>query len=280
MKASFKSVLSTILFSTAIAGCNQGSSGGSNGVTTNFSMTSSNEVTVASNSYQKMLNALVPTAIALEPLNLRDSGNRSVDLDDAWIVVKKIQFSASASDSSDGNDDSYHYKGPFYIDLLSDAPSQLGQITLPEVGIRRVKMLLHKSTNGDFPSMAPSALIGNSIYLKGQVNGLNFSYAADDTTDFSISGSNAVVPEAGKDFLAVIRMADLFKKIDLSDISEGTNITSSNRVVTSTNDPCPEIHAQANDLYTCFQKGIALSAKLGKDNGDKDLNSSDEIVNE
>jgi hypothetical protein len=280
MKASLKSIVGSLVMSSILTACNEGGTSSKGTIKTNFSMTSSNEVTVAQNNIQKLLSTFIPTAIALEPLNLKDSGLRSVDLDEAWIVLKKIQFTSIATDDSNSSDDSIHYKGPFYVDLLSNNPVSFGEINLPVTGIRRVKMLLHKATNGDFPSIAPSQLIGNSIYLKGQVNGLNFSFAADDTTDFSISGPNAVVPEEGKDFLAVLRMADLFKKIDLSDISEGTNISSSNRIVTSTNDPCPEIHSQANNLYTCFKKGIALSAKFGKDNGDKDLTSNDEIVNE
>lgn len=278
MKAVLRSVLSTLVFSSVIS-CNQSSTGdGSGTVKTNFSMTSSNEVTVASTSSQKLFNLIVPTAVALEPLNLQDSANRSVDLSEAWIVVKKIQFKTASDDSNDSAEDSIHYKGPFFVDLLSNEPMRFGEIELPADGIRRVKMLMHKATNGDVPSIAPAGLVGNSIFLKGQVGGLNFSYSADDTTDFSISGSNAVAPEAGKDFLAVIRMADLFKKIDLSSVTEGTNISSSNRVPAS--NPCPQIHAQASDLYTCFVKGVALSAKLGKDNGDKDLDASDDIVNE
>lgn len=279
MKTPFNTLVSTLLFSSVISSCNQGSGSGSS-VKTNFSMTGSNEVTVASTAPQKFWKTIIPTAIALEPINLKDSGNRSVDLDQAWIVVKKIQFKTSATaDNNESAEDSVMYKGPFYVDLLSDHPISFGQISLPEQGLRRVKMLLHKATSGDMPSIAPSELVGKSIFLKGQVNGLNFSYAADDTTDFSISGPNAVVPEEGKDFLAVIRLVDLFKKIDLSDVVDGTQITASNRVTTSTNDPCPEIHPGANDLYTCFKAGIAMEAKFGKDNGDKELNASDEIVN-
>jgi hypothetical protein len=269
MKA-IKSLLGTLIISTALTGCNESGSNDKKFITTDFSITGSNEITVAQSNPSRMMNLFFPDAVALEPTNLKDSGNRSVDLDDAWIVVKKIQFKTTQLDDENrSSDNSSNYKGPFYVDLLSNQPINFGEIILPEKGIKRVKMLLHKSTNGDFPSIAPAGLLGNSIFLKGQVNGLNFSYSADDTTDFSISGPNAVIPEEQKDLLAVIRMADLFKKIDLSNVVEGTHISSSNRVVA--NDPCPDIHSQANDLYTCFKKGVEWAAKFGKDNGDKDL---------
>lgn len=76
--------------------------------------------------------------------------------------------------------------------------------------------------------------------------------------------------------LIVIRMADLFKKINLSSIVAPTDIHAGNRV--NVVNPCPLIDASANDLYTCFRKGISTEGNFGKDDGDKDLDANDETV--
>lgn len=276
MKASTRAVMSSLMFAVLAAGCNEGTSG-QGAVSTNFAITGSGQNAVVQNNLQKAFSLIVPSAIALAPAPLVDSNGANIDLNEAWIVLRHIQFKTSEiADSGENGSSTAHYNGPFFIDLLSNNPVSFGEILLPKEGLKRVKMLLHKSNN--LPSNAPIALNGKSIYLSGLVNSHNFTYAADDTTDFQISGPNAVVPEAEKDLLAVIRMADLFKKIDLSGINADTNITSSARFPAV--NPCPSIHPTASDLYTCFRMGLNQEAKFGKDNGDKDLDASDDVVNE
>lgn len=275
MKAHLKFILGTLAFTTLLIGCNEGPSG-SNSVQTNFSITGSGQNAVAQNAVEKTFSFLIPSAVALTPAPLVDSNGSNVDLNEAWIVVKHVQFKTSESDDNKEAYSNLHYKGPFYVDLLSDEPISFGEISLPEKELRRVKMLLHKGNS--LPENVPSALNGKSIYLNGVVNSYNFTYAADDTTDFAVSGPNAVLPEEEKDLLMVIRIADLIKKIDLSSINGNVSITSSSRYPAT--NPCPLIHPTANDLYTCFRMGLAQEAKFGKDNGDKDLDSSDDIVNE
>lgn len=270
-----KAAVLSLLMASTLLSCNQKDDKKS-GVVTDFAITGSGQDAVAQNIFQKSFSWVIPTAVALTPPALEDSNGTVVDLNEAWIVLKKIQFNSSeTADAGEGENYSEHYKGPFFIDLLSDAPVSFGKIRLPESGLHRVKMLLHKDNN--VPSSAPAELNGKSIYLNGMINSHNFIYVADDTTDFNISGPNAVIPEEGKDLLAVIRLADIIKKIDLSGINADTTISSSSRFPAI--NPCPLIHAPASDLYTCFIKGIAMEAKFGKDNGDKDLDGSDDTVN-
>ncbi|WP_408096603.1 hypothetical protein ACJVC5_16315 [Peredibacter sp. HCB2-198] len=274
MKAYLKATLGSIMISVLATGCNQDSSS-SNSVSTNFAVTGSGQNAVAQNQLQKAFSFLVPSAVALTPAPLVDANGSNVDLNEAWIVLRHIQFKSSESEDSNASNVA-HYNGPFHINLLSDQPASFGEIILPQEGLRRVKMLLHKGNS--IPADAPAALSGKSIYFNAVVNSHNLIFAADETTDFQISGPNAVVPERDKDLLAVIRMADLFKKIDLSGISGDTTITSASRFPAV--NPCPEIHPTASDLYTCFRMGIGQEARFGKDDGDKDLDAGDEIVNE
>ena len=60
-----------------------------------------------------------------------------------------------------------------------------------------------------------------------------------------------------------IKVADLFKKINLSGITANTLISDTNRVTASS--PCVSIDASAADLYTCFRKGLEQAGKFGKD---------------
>lgn len=280
MKKKIFPLLSVLTLSGLFTACNNDTSSSSlssnETVTTNLSVTGSGQNAVAMSTFQKGFSLIVPSAIALTPPPLEDSTGTSVQLNEAWIVLKKIQFKwTSDNENTTYSDDSANYKGPFFIDLLSDTPVQLGKISVPEKGVTGLKMLLHKDNN--LPQNVPSPLRGNSIYLAGSVNGHQFTYVADDTTDFSITGSNAVVPENGKDFVVALRLADLFKKIDLSSITTDVTISSSSRF--SASNPCPEIHPTAGDLYACFKMGLNKEAKLGKDDGDHDLDSNDESVN-
>jgi len=204
----------SILLCATLIGCNKSDSGSSvtsSGVTTSLTMTGSGQPAIAQTSSQKFFSLFIPSAIALTPPALEDSNAAPITLSEAWIVVEEIEFEAEelASDSEvDG--DEVEFEGPFFVDLLSDAPVSFGDMTLPGTGIKRVKMQLHEAET--LPASAPLELDSKSILIKGSVNGVSFSYAADDSTEFEISGSNPVVPSSAKDMLIVIRMADLFKK--------------------------------------------------------------------
>lgn len=267
MKTIFRT-LGLSFITVFLTSCNSSdNSSTNNAVTTNFAITASGMDATVSNSW------FFPNAYALTPPPLMDSNLANVDLLEAWIVVKKVHFFRSSNPgaiplSAD------HYKGPYFVDLLDGTPEPFGSIRLYPEGLRRVKMLLHKSNT--LPDNVPAGLSGNSMYFRGQVNGYAFTYSTDDTTDFQVYGENAVYPENGKSLMMTFRIADLFKKIDLSAITADTDISASNRV--NAVDPCPLIHPAATNLYTCFRQGMNQAAKFGKDDGDDDL-SDEESVN-
>ena len=276
MKTSLKFLATGMTMSLLLAGCNQsGSPISGGGVRTGLTMTGSGQPAVAQTNVQKMFSLFVPSAVALTPPLLVDSTSLSVNLTEAWIVIKEIEFESqevAGGAEQDGNE--VEFQGPYFVDLLSDAPISFGDAVLPSSGIRRVKMKLHEADS--LPASVPVQLNSKSVYFSGTVNGVAFSYAADDSTELEIGGSNPVVPNTAQDMLIVIRMAELFKKIDLSSIVGATDIHAGNRV--NAVNPCPLIDASANNLYTCFRNGLSTEGNFGNDDGDKDLDINDETV--
>lgn len=263
-----KLLLKALSFSFSIifiSGCNGGPGASSNGVTTNFTITASGMNATVSRSW------FFADAHALTPPPLMDANLANVDLLEAWIVVKKIQFFRSADPNVYGNGEIY--KGPFFVDLLDGTPEPFGKVMIYPDPLRRVKMLLHKSSS--VPSGVPAALAGNSMYFRGQVNGHAFTYSSDDTTDFQVYGNRAVVPESGQKLMVAIRIADLIKKIDLSAVNADMDISATNRVPAT--NPCPLIQASATTLYACFRQGLNQEAKFGQDDGDDDLDDSESV---
>lgn len=230
---------------------------------------------MAQTNTQKLFSLFVPSAIALTPPPLLDANNQSVSLSEAWVVIKEIEFEAQElPDGTETDGDEVEFQGPYFVDLLSVAPISFGDSAIPATGIRRVKMKLHEADS--LPAAAPVGLTSKSIYFNGTVNGFAFSYAADDSTELEIAGPNPIVPSSSKDMLIVIKMADLFRRIDLSSIAAPTDIHTGNRV--NAVNPCPLIDASATDLYTCFRKGLSSESSFGNDDGDKDLDANDETV--
>jgi hypothetical protein len=285
MKHSLKWMTTMIVMSAFISGCSKTDSSSTvnsgSTVTTGFAITGSGQnATVAQSQMQKLFNMFIPSAIALPPPALEDANALTVTLTDAWIVIKELEFKSdevAGEEEVDGEE--IEFEGPYFVDLLTATPESFGDGNLPAGGIKRIKMQLHEAESGTLPAEAPADLDGKSIYLAGTVNGNNFTYAADDSTEFEIAGPTAVTPDASSNMLAVIRIADLFKKIDLSAITGTTNIDSGNRVTAV--GACPSIDPEADDLYTCFRKGLETEADFGKDDGgDMDLDEEDETIDD
>lgn len=271
--------LALLMLSTAVltlgVGCKPQAAASKPSVQTSLFMTGSGSKNVVQTNTQKFLSLFVPTASALTPPLLLDATGLSVNLNEAWVVVQEVEFKTTETASAGENlQHEIEFHGPFYVDLLSNAPSSFGVASLPVEGIRRIKMQLHAADA--LPASAPVALTGNSMYLSGSVNGVAFTYSSADSTEFEIGGPNPVVPNSASDLLTVIRIGNLFEKINLSSIAVATNISAGNRVAVA--NPCPLIDASAVDLYTCFRKGLATEANFGNDNGKKDLDANDETV--
>lgn len=275
MKSSITSIVTGMAMISLLAGCNEKPSPKSSAVTTGMTMTGSGSPAVAQTQMQKLFSLFLPSAVALTPPALVDSSGLNVNLSEAWVVIKEIEFESQefpGIDEIDGND--VEFSGPFFADLLSNAPVSFGDAQIPVFGIRRVKMKLHKDVN--LPASAPLGLADKSIYFSGTVNAVAFTYSSDETTEFEISGPDPILPTSAKDMLVEIKTADLFKKINLSSITVATNISSSNRVAVA--NPCPLIDASASDLYTCFRKGLSKESNFGCDDGDFDLDVNDDSV--
>jgi hypothetical protein len=211
---------------------------------------------------QMLFNSIFPTAKASVPSALTDASTQSVNLDTAWIVLKKIEFKTDeVAGAAESEDQELEYTGPYYINLLDPAPAPIATKDLPAMPFHRIKMQLHK--DGPIPAGAPSQLAGNSIYLAGTVGAHRISFASANSTEFSISGRTGITPDSQADLLVVFRFADLMRKIDLSSISADTAVSDSNRVPAV--NACPQIDSSAADLYTCFRKGLESLAEFGKD---------------
>lgn len=276
-----KSLIAKTVFSLAavlsINGCSKNEDLAQ--VSVPFTMTASNSsATVAkASSFQKILNMLLPSSYAYTPSVLVDSNGTTVSLSEAWVMIKEIEFKAAevaGSDEVDGAE--VEFTGPYAVDLLSTTPSVLDTQQIPQMAFKRIKMQFHKAENA--VAGAPAGLLNNSIYLSGTVGANNFTYQADDSTEFEISGPNAVLPSSGDGILVQIQLANIIKQIDLSSLPNGAAITSSSRYAGAS--LCPSIDASANDIYTCIRKGLEAHADWGCDkDGDDDLDIDDDSVN-
>lgn len=243
---------------------------------------SSQAATVAMNWIDRTIELFMPIlysrAVALPPPALVDSNGTTVNLNTAWIVVKEIEFEITeTADGSEVDGDEIEFEGPYFVDLLDANPSSIGSGQVPNRAYRRVKMKLEHSEAP--PVGAPAGLNGNSIYLAGQISGHNFTFAADENSEYEIGGPNALNLANGDDLIVAIQIANLFKQIDLSSITGDVDISSSNRVATM-GSACPDIDSSANDLYDCFRKGLESEADFGIDeDGDDDLSDSEDSVN-
>ncbi len=269
--------LLTTLALSQLAGCANKSDSAAT-VTTNVVMTgSSGATTVAQNVKSLWQKLFFPQAIANTPPSLVDASGATVVLNSAWVVIKEIEFKAEEL-SSAGEEVEVSLQGPYFVNLVDPAATVLGEATVPDMPLRRIKFQFHK-TDTALPVTAPASLTGNSIVFEGTVGGASFTYLADDSTEVNVGGGHGVAPSAGANLLVAVKMADLFKKIDLSGIVGTTTISASNRVAGS--NLCPLIDASANDLYTCFRKGIESESKMGRDDdGSGEIEDTEEEVDD
>lgn len=258
-------------------GCNKKAEIAAASVSTSFNMTTSNKAaTVAMK--PSLLNLLVPKAMALVPASIIDSSGLSIALTKSWVVIKEVEFKTSETTSSEESSSSeVSFKGPYYVDLLSNAPPALDVKTIPATPFQRIKMKLEK-TGTALPSGAPSELASNSIFIAGTIgsggSAVSFTYASDDDSEYQISGPKAVTPKEGTQILVEINFSNIFKQINMSTVTNGEAISSSNRHAGS--HLCDNIDTSANDIYTCIRKGLEKHADVGEDSDKSGDLESDE----
>jgi hypothetical protein len=141
--------------------------------------------------------------------------------------------------------------------------------------MRRIKLKLIRLPS--LPVGAPTGFLNKSIFIQGTVNGNNFTYSTEDESVIEIAGPQIVSAVANRTLLLELQIANLIKKTNLSAIVGATNISDGNKIPAVT--PCNAIDASANDLFTCFRKGIETESNLGRDDdGDFQLDPLEEKV--
>ncbi|MGZ3769984.1 MAG: DUF4382 domain-containing protein [Bdellovibrio sp.] len=276
-----KTVIKTVVAGIACLsiGCSSSNSGQS--VSTSLVMTGSGQAsTIAKYKVQHpWLSMFLPSAVAFPPPAMTDSTGLVVSMTKSWIVIKEIEFkadeTAGAEESSSSSE--AEFKGPYVVDLLSSTPAPLGIADVPAGNYRRIKMKLEKAAT--LPADAPAGLNGNSMYFEATVAGNQITFSSDDGSEFQIGGAHGVDISSDAGLLVSIKIADLFKMIDLSGVNSNIAISSSNRVAAV--NKCPLIEPSAQDLYTCFRKGFEKAGKFGKDsNGDHEMETSEDEVHQ
>lgn len=246
-------------------------------VSSNLKMTgSSKAATVALQNPQGLIGLFLNQANAFVSPGIVDSTSSSVNLTNAWVVIKNVEFeSAETREVGEVDGTEVSFKGPYYVDLLSNSPVVLDTQSVADIPYKRIKMKLEAS-NSSPPAGTPSALASNSIYLQGSVGGNNFTFQLDDGTELSIAGANPVVPTSGANLLIEVNLGNIFKQINLSSITNNEIIDHSNRHA-GTN-LCPSIDPSAGDLYTCIRKGLETHADFGEDQDkNDDLGSTEDV---
>lgn len=246
-------------------------------VSTGLVMTGSSGAATVAQDKSLWRKLLFPTAFANTPPALVDKSGATVVLNSAWVVIKEIEFEGTETAGAEDKNE-ISLTGPYYVNLVDPAATSLGEVTVPDSAIRRIKFKFHKS-DATQPASVPAALSGYSIRFEGSVGGANFVYLADDSTEVQVGGPHGVLPSASSSLLVAVKMADLFKKIDMSGITVSTTISSTNRVPGA--NLCPLIDTSAADLYTCFRKGLESESKMGRDDdGSHELEvGEDEVHN-
>lgn len=211
--------------------------------------------------YSPLWNLLFPSAWALPVSGVVDANANAIRIDESWISIKNIRIELSGDLSSDDT----RLNGPFIVDLLSENASLLSDVNL-EGSVDELRWELDKTQLSDLPSGAPSELEDNSFILVGSINSItNFTFLSDESTSMKFE-SESFSP-ASSNLVINILLKELFSKIDLTSVTDDEVISSSSEHPT-VGSKCPEIDASANDLYTCFRKGLESEAVLGQDSDD------------
>lgn len=269
------------LFILQLFGCKQNEAGGTSTGNPLVSFTMTGSAAAPTVAFLKpgkkfpLLAALQNFALALPPPVLVDSTSAPVSLDEAWIVVKEVEFKPSTSGViGEVDGDSITFYGPKVINLIASNFESFGQARVNTSTLRRIKMQLH---NADvLPSGAPVELQNKSVYWKASVAGRQFTFLTTEGFEFELGGPNGVILSENSNILLSIQIANLFKKMNLSTVPNGAAISQSNRVPAA--DPCPLIKPSAADIYTCFTEGLKSESNLGRDDGNDGELSGDATI--
>lgn len=187
--------------------------------------------------------------------------NAPINLNEAWISVKRVEFkSTQTAAAGEISGDSVSFDAPMAINSIASTVQSFGQARIG-ASLRRLKMQLHNVEV--LPFGAPVKLFGKSFFWKGTVGAKNFTFTTTEGYEYELAGPNVVILNENSNVLLSIQIANLFKKINMTNVMDG-NVISPGFRVPATN-PCPLINASAADIYTCFKDGLKSEANLGKD---------------
>lgn len=194
--------------------------------------------------------------------------NAPINLNEAWISVKRVEFkSTQTAAAGEISGDSVSFDSPMAINSIASTVQSFGQARIG-ASLRRLKMQLHNVEV--LPFGAPVKLFGKSFFWKGTVGAKNFTFTTTEGYEYELAGPNVVILNENSNVLLSIQIANLFKKINMTNVMDG-NAISPGFGVPATN-PCPLINASAADIYTCFKDGLKSKANLGEDkNNDGEL---------
>lgn len=199
------------------------------------------------------------------PSNMLDAANNSITLSDFWISISKIELKQTEiADASEIDGTDIQFTGPYTINILNPSPSHIASSQLTVNSIRRIKYKIKKVT--DLKAGNPSGMVNYSLYISGSVAGKNFVIRSGEEVEYQISGPKLVTLSNNQNLLLEILTAEIFRKIDLTHVSNNDIIDENNKITAPS--ACPTIDSSANDIYTCFTKAIQQQTKAGKDDND------------
>lgn len=259
----------------SIIGCSAKNNSAATQVTSTFKMTGSGATaTVAINKKPSLWAVFINTAYAMIPSTLVDSTEATVNLTSAWIALKEVKFKSEDTVESEDNQTEAEFKGPYFVNLLSNTPVALDTKAINQKSIQKIKIKLEAS-QASLPSDTPTELANNSIYIAGSVGGNNFTFQLNDESEILIAGHHSFLPIENSELLVEIQLANIFKQINMSSIINNEVIDHSHKH--SGENLCQSIDASARDLYSCVLKGLEKHADFGEDhNGDGSLENNED----
>ncbi len=221
---------------------------------------------------------LINQAYALTPpSSMLDAVSSTVVVSSFWISISEIEFkSAETAGNSEVDGSDVEFTGPYTINIFDPNPQSLASSEISTNAIRRIKYKTKKVA--DVSAGNPAGMVNHTLYVVAAVASKNFTLRSGEEIQYETAGPNLVTFANNQNLLLEVLTAEIFRKIDLTNVTNNAVIDESNKI--NATGACPTIDASANDIYTCFIKAIQKQTKVGKDdNGDSELQPSEETIN-
>lgn len=275
-----KQLIFTILLFTLLATYSCSKSDGTSTGNPLISVTMTGSTNSATTSLQSNLQFswLIKPAYALPPpSNMQDLVSSTVTLSQFWFNISEIELKPTEmTDSSEVDGSDIEFTGPYTVDLFNSNPQPFATSEISQSSIRRIKYKTKKVL--DVSAGNPADMVNYTLLITGSVAGKNFTIRSGEELDFETSGPNLVSLSSGNNLLLEIQTAEIFRKIDLTQVTNGDVIDESNEIPAT--NPCPDIDNSATDIYRCFLRAIQLQTKVGHDeDGDNELETGEDSIN-